>query len=233
MVTMPGMLGGMFGGGGPNPYAGMNPYGGGMAGFQQMPPAFAGAGSVAGAGSGMPQGPAGIDPNNFMSQLGQGTPQAPTGSWATNPQSAPPWAQAAMAGPGGMQGYLQNQRSQQLAAKGGLPPNILAMLQNANQLGQGPQGMDPRMQAMQAAITQQGQGAGGQMPQGMSGNWGGILSGMMGRGMPPWAQGQPPRGMPRQQMPQPRQSVPRQAPRAPRRASYGGGSAGNLTLSGY
>lgn len=186
-----GMLGGMFGGGaGPNPYAGMNPYGG-MTGF---------------------------DPNNFMSQLGQGTPQAPTGAWATNPASAPPWAQAAMAGPGGMQGYLQNQRSQQLAGKTGLPPNILAMLQSANQPGQG---MDPRMMAMQAAVGQQGQ-----MPQGMPGPYGGILSGLMGgQG---WGQ------QPRQQMPQQRPPARQPAPaRPPRRASYGGGSAGNISLSGY
>jgi hypothetical protein len=150
---------------------------------------------------GMPQGAGGVDPTNAMGQLGQGTPQAPTGAWATNPSSAPPWFQAAMQSPGGVQGYLQNMQAQQLAAK---------------QAGQGAGSPNPQ----QLAAWQAMQAGQGQMPQGP-----GILSGMGGQ--MPWGPQQPPRGMPRQPMPQYR------PPARPRQAVYGGGGAGNISLSGY
>jgi hypothetical protein len=160
-----------------------------------------------------PQGAGGFDPTNAMGQLGQGTPQAPTGAWATNPSAAPPWFQAAMQSPGGVHGYLQNMQAQQLAAK---------------QAGQG--GPNPQ----QLAAWQAMQAGQGQMPQGP-----GILSGMGGQ--MPWGPQQPPRGWTPPPMPQYRQPVrppPQQAPRlspgqASRRAVYGGGSAVNISLSGY
>jgi hypothetical protein len=154
---------------------GTNP-GLGMFGGGQVPPPWA---------SMPPQGSGGIDPTNAMSQLGRGTPQAPTGAWAENPSSAPPWFQAAMQSPGGVQGWFAQQRAQQPGAG---------------------QGMDPRLLAMHA----------------------GILSGMGGQ--MPWGPQQPPRGMP--PPPMPRQPV-RPPQQASRRAVYGGGSAGNISLSGY
>jgi hypothetical protein len=145
----------------------------GMFGSGQVPPPWAS----------LPQGPGSFDPHNFMGQLGQGTPQAPTGAWAENPSSAPPWFQAAMQSPGGVQGWFDQQRAQQPGAG---------------------QGMDPRLLAMHA----------------------GILSGMGGQ--MPWGPQQPPRAMPPPPMPR---QPPQQA--RPRRAVYGGGSAGNISLSGY
>jgi hypothetical protein len=66
--------------------------------------------------------------------------------------------------------------------------------------------MDPRLLAMHAGILS---GRGGQLP---------------------WNPQQPPRGMP--PPPMPRQPV-RPSQQASRRAVYGGGSAGNISLSGY
>jgi len=138
-------------------------------------------------------------------------------------QAAPSWAQR----------IASQQPPGQGGPQGPIPPHILAMLAQMRAYNADPAaGQYPGAVPPQPGQTPWGQG---QAPQGQMppGNWAGILSGMGGQ--MPWNPQQPPR----QPMPQYRQPPgfrrgrlppPQQAPR---RAVYGGGAAGNISLSGY
>jgi hypothetical protein len=141
-------------------------------------------------------------------------------------QVPPPFAGKPMAAPSMAQRLASQQPPGQGGPQGNIPPHILDMLAQMRAYNADPSaGQYPGAVAPQPGQTPWGQA--GQAPQGqmIPGNWAGILSGAGGQ--MPWGPQQPPPPLPRQ----PVRPPPQQA--RPRRAVYGGGSAGNISLSGY